>query len=77
VDGICDTNGGEEENVLVIGRKAKTEAVDNIKMDLEEIRLADVDWIRVDLDRDNELSGSIKCWETIEWLHNLWALEQC
>jgi hypothetical protein len=21
------------------------------------------------------LSGSIKCWKTIEWLHNLWLLE--
>jgi hypothetical protein len=24
----------------------------------------------------NELSGSIKCWETTEWLHNLWPLER-
>jgi hypothetical protein len=24
----------------------------------------------------NELSGSIKCWETAEWLHNLWPLER-
>jgi hypothetical protein len=23
----------------------------------------------------NELSVSIKCWETTEWLHNLWPLE--
>jgi hypothetical protein len=23
----------------------------------------------------NEPSGSIKCWETTEWLHNLWPLE--
>jgi hypothetical protein len=23
----------------------------------------------------NEPLGSIKCWETIEWLHNWWALE--
>jgi hypothetical protein len=22
-----------------------------------------------------EPSGSIKCWETINWLHNWWALE--
>jgi hypothetical protein len=22
----------------------------------------------------NEPSGSIKCWETIEWLHNWWPL---
>jgi hypothetical protein len=26
-------------------------------------------------ERGNEPSGSIKCWETIEWLHNLWPLE--
>jgi hypothetical protein len=25
----------------------------------------------------NELSGSTKCWETNEWLHNWWPLEQC
>jgi hypothetical protein len=24
----------------------------------------------------NEPSGSIKCWESTEWLHNLWPLEQ-
>jgi hypothetical protein len=24
----------------------------------------------------NEPSGSIKCWETTEWLHNLWPLER-
>jgi hypothetical protein len=23
----------------------------------------------------NEPSGSIKCWETTEWMHNLWPLE--
>jgi hypothetical protein len=23
----------------------------------------------------NEPSGSIKCWETTKWLHNLWPLE--
>jgi hypothetical protein len=23
----------------------------------------------------NEPSGFIKCWKTIEWLHNLWPLE--
>jgi hypothetical protein len=24
----------------------------------------------------NEPSGSITCWETTEWLHNLWPLER-
>jgi hypothetical protein len=28
-------------------------------------------------ERGNEPSGSIKCWETTEWLHNLWPLEWC
>jgi hypothetical protein len=23
----------------------------------------------------NETSGSIKCWEVIEWLHNWWPLK--
>jgi hypothetical protein len=27
-------------------------------------------------ERGNEPSGSIKCWETTEWLHNLWPLER-
>jgi hypothetical protein len=22
-----------------------------------------------------ETSGSMKCWETVKWLHNLWPLE--
>jgi hypothetical protein len=26
-------------------------------------------------ERGNEPSGSIKCWETTDWLHNLWPLE--
>jgi hypothetical protein len=53
--------------------------VDNIKMDLREIRWDDVDWIDMTQDRDQwsehgiELSGSIKCWEVLEWLHN-WRL---
>jgi hypothetical protein len=42
-----------------------------------------VDWIYLAQDRvkwrtlvGHEPSGSIKCWETIEWLHNWWPLEQ-
>jgi hypothetical protein len=26
-------------------------------------------------ERGNEPLGSIKCWETTEWLHNLWPLK--
>jgi hypothetical protein len=31
------------------------------------------DWIGLSQDREkcNEHLGSIKCWETIDWLHNL------
>jgi hypothetical protein len=28
-------------------------------------------------ERGNEPSGSIKCWESTEWLHSLWPLEWC
>jgi hypothetical protein len=43
-----------------------------------------VDWIGLAQGKDKvessrecgyEPSGSIKCWETIKWLHNLWPLE--
>jgi hypothetical protein len=54
-------------------------------MDLEETGWGGVDWIDLSQDsnkwraRDcgNETSGSIKCWETIEGLHNWWTLHQC
>jgi hypothetical protein len=56
-------------------RRPMCRRVDNIKMDLGEIGRGDVDWIGLYQDRDkcefgDEPSGSIKCWETIEWLHN-------
>jgi hypothetical protein len=60
--------------------------VDNINKDLVEIGWGDVGWIylvqdretwRVLCERGNEISGSIKCQETIEWLHNWWALDYC
>jgi hypothetical protein len=53
-------------------------------MDLGEVGWGDVDWIGLAHERyrwrtlvngDEEPSGSIKCWETIEWLHNWWSLE--
>jgi hypothetical protein len=58
--------------------------MDNIKMDLGEIRWGGVDWIGLAQDRgkwrENSCEccnehGSIKCWETFEWLHNWWALK--
>jgi hypothetical protein len=53
--------------------------VDSAKVDLAEIVLGGEDWIGVAQDRYRwralvnavlKPSGSIKCWETIEWLHN-------
>jgi hypothetical protein len=41
--------------------------VDNISIDLGEMGWDGVDWIGK---FGNEPLGSIKCWETIEWLHN-------
>jgi hypothetical protein len=57
--------------------------VDNIKMDLGETGWGGVDWIGLAQDWDkqrarecgNEPVGSIKYWETIEWIHNWWPLE--
>jgi hypothetical protein len=58
--------------------------VDIIKMDLEGIGWGGVDWIGLAQDRakvesssecGNKPSGSMKCWETIGWLHNWWNLE--
>jgi hypothetical protein len=58
--------------------------VDNIKIDLREIGWGCVDWIGLSQDRGQvgsscefgiEPSGSMKCWETIEWPNILWPLE--
>jgi hypothetical protein len=50
----------------------------NIKVNLVQIGWASGDWIGDSregkleswCERGNELSGSIKCWEATEWLHN-------
>jgi hypothetical protein len=41
-----------------------------------------VDWsdsgyreVKSSFDCSNKPLGSIQCWETIEWLYNLWSLE--
>jgi hypothetical protein len=52
---------GKPEGKRPLGRP-RHRWIDNIKMDLLEIGLSVVDWIGL---------GSIKCWETTEWLHNL------
>jgi hypothetical protein len=53
--------------------------IDNIKMDLLEIVLSVVDWIDLTQDRNRcralvnsgmNLRGSIKCWDSTEWLHS-------
>jgi hypothetical protein len=52
--------------------------MDNIKMDLGEIGWGGMDWIGLVQDRDmwralvsgSEPSGSIRCWEILEWLQN-------
>jgi hypothetical protein len=45
--------------------------VDNIRIDLGEVGRGDVNWIGLPQDRNRwiryEPSGSMKCWETIEW----------
>jgi hypothetical protein len=50
--------------------------VDNVRMDLGEVGWGDMDWIGLAKDRNRwrvfcefgiEPSGSMKCWETIEW----------
>jgi hypothetical protein len=75
---------GKPEGKRPLGRP-RHRWIDNIKMDLLEIGLGVVDWTGLTQDRYrrralvNEvmnLRGSIKCWETTEWLHNLWPLER-
>jgi hypothetical protein len=75
---------GENGNVyrLLVGKlegkkplgRPRRRWVDNIKFDLEEIGWGDVDWSVLAQDKDTWRAlvnaGSIKCWETIEWLHN-------
>jgi hypothetical protein len=51
--------------------------VDNINMDPGEIGWGGVEWISLESSCEFgiEPSGSIKCWETIEWPNNWWPLE--
>jgi hypothetical protein len=53
--------------------------VDNIKMDFKEIEWYGMDWTELaqewglvegSCEHGNEPSGSIKCWKTLEELHN-------
>jgi hypothetical protein len=56
--------------------------INNIKIDILEIEWGGLDWVGLthvqvesSCELGNEPSGSIKCWETTEWLDNLWPLE--
>jgi hypothetical protein len=69
---------GKPEGKRQLGRPKHWWA-NNIKMDLAERGCGSVDWNGVAQDRNkwgsscergNEPSGSIKYWETTEWLHN-------
>jgi hypothetical protein len=76
--GPCSTNG-EKRNAyrLLVGRpegkrslgRPRRKWVDNIMMDLGEVGWGDVDWIGLESSCEFgiEPSGSMKCWETIEW----------
>jgi hypothetical protein len=81
---------GEKRNLymLLVGKPEgkrqlgipKRGRVANINVGFVEIRWCGVDWIGEEkvessCECHNEPSGCIKCWETIEWLHNWWALE--
>jgi hypothetical protein len=56
----CNTNGAEEEHMLLLGNpegerplgRPKHMLVHNIKMDLGEIGWGDMDWIGLAQDRD-------------------------
>jgi hypothetical protein len=69
---------GKPEGKRPIGRP-QHKWVDNIKIDLREIGWDGMDWIDLVQNRDhwgglcehgNESSGSLICWEFLEWLHN-------
>jgi hypothetical protein len=68
---------GKPEGKRPLGRPRRTR-VDNIKIDLREIGWGGMTgsiWgpMKGSCEHGNEPSGSIKCWEVLEWLHN-WQL---
>jgi hypothetical protein len=63
----CRIFVGKPEGKRPLGRPRRS-WVENIKMDFREIEWDGVDWID-----GNEISGSIKCSEVLEWLLN-WRL---
>jgi hypothetical protein len=76
----CRILVGKPEGKRPVGRPRRR-WVDNIKIDLRyRMGWCGVDWIDLAQDRDqwrallntmmNLPSGSLKCWELPEWLHN-------
>jgi hypothetical protein len=69
---------GKPEGKRPLGRP-RHRWVDNIMIDLGEAGWGDVDWVGLAQDRNRWRalvnSGSIKCWETIEWRNKWWSLE--
>jgi hypothetical protein len=66
---------GKPEGKRPLGRPRRR-WVDNSRMNLGEVGWGDVDWIGLAQDRNRwravcefgiEPSGSMKCWETVEW----------
>jgi hypothetical protein len=57
---------GRPEGKRPLG-KLRRRWVDNIRMDLGEVRWGDVDWIGLVEEFGIEPSSSMKCWETIGW----------
>jgi hypothetical protein len=62
---------GEPKGERPLGRPRRR-WVNNIKIDLKRNRMDGMDWIALEgfYEHGNEPSGSIKCWEVPEWLHN-------
>jgi hypothetical protein len=76
----CRILMGTPEGKRSLGR-LRHKWMDSIKSYFREIGWDGVGWIDVGHDRDqwralvntNESSGSMKCWDVLEWLHN-WRL---
>jgi hypothetical protein len=68
---VCGLLVGKPEGKGPLGRP-RDRWENNIRMDLGGVGWGDVDWIGLAQNRDKwralvKPSGSIKCWETIEW----------
>jgi hypothetical protein len=74
---------GKPEGKRPLGRQRRR-WVNNIKIDLREIDwdgMAGSIWLRMgtvegSCEHGNEPSGSKKCWEVLEWLHNVQLLKK-